>query len=194
VILPEIVSDLERFAQGYQPRMLMLGAQECIVPGVSTSRDWFRRYVGDEYDELDLIDGDLRLDLNADLSELGQCYGSVFNLGTIEHVWDVRMAWINAMRAVTIDGWFLSHSPLAGWVDADGNCNHGIHRTRREAILEFVARNGFEIVDQWETQFRRRGTILWFRARKTRHVQDAAGFEPPMFLRGRGPRRVSVAP
>lgn len=187
MIVPEVVPGLERLSPGFQPRLLVLGAQESRIPSAPTSQAWFRPYVGDEYDELDLIDGDLKLDLNDDLVELGQRYASAFNFGTCEHVWDIRMAWINVMRAVRTGGWFMSHSPLAGWVDGDGNCNHGIHRTRKDAIVKFITNNGFQLVDQWETQFRSRGTILWIRAKKTTHIQDATEFAPPMYVRGRGP-------
>jgi SAM-dependent methyltransferase len=187
MIRSELVPDLQRLAQGYRPRMLMLGATESKIPGYPTGRDWFRQFVGEEYDELDLCDGDLRLDLNADLGMLSGKYTSVFNLGTIEHVWDAHRAWCNTLRAVEPGGWFLSHTPVAGWCDGLGYLDHGLHLTLRPAILEFVELNGFVIVDQWDTKWRNRGRIMWLRAMKTEHLERIEDFRPPLQVRGLSP-------
>lgn len=186
MIRAEFVKDLNKLGP-YEPRMLMLGAQESIVPGFPTARDWFRQWVGDEYDDLDLCDGDLKLDLNADLAELSGKYLTVFDLGTCEHVWDVHRARCNALRAVAPDGVFLSHTPIAGWCDARGYLNHGLHMTLRDALLTFITTNGFEIEDAWDTQWHTRGKILWLRARKERHVERIEDFEPVMQVRGFSP-------
>jgi SAM-dependent methyltransferase len=187
MIRPELVRDLERLSPGYQPRMLALGATESTIPGYPLGRDWFARYVGDELDELDLEDGDLRLDLNADLVEIAGRYASVFNIGTIEHCWDAHRAWANSLRAVAPSGWFLSHTPVAGWCDERGYLNHGIHLTLRPAIIDFVERNGFAIADEWDTRWRDRGSIMWLRARKVRHVERIGDFVAPMQVRGLSP-------
>ena len=69
MIAADILPDLKRFgdAGGYRPKMLMLGAQGCTVPGYPRARDFFANWVGAAYEDLDLADGDLTLDLNADL-------------------------------------------------------------------------------------------------------------------------------
>lgn len=187
MIRPELIADLQRLAPGYQPRMLVFGATESTIPGYPRGRDWFAQHVGDELDELDLCDGDLQLDLNADLVELAGKYGSVFDLGTCEHVWDIHRARCNAMRAVEPGGWFLSHTPIAGWCDAQGYLDHGVHMTLRPALLEFIQLNGFRIVDAWDTKWRSRGKILWLRAQKVRHVERLEDFRPPMQVRGLSP-------
>jgi SAM-dependent methyltransferase len=193
MIRPELVPDLTRLAPGYQPRMLMLGALESTIPGYPRGRDWFRQFVGDEYDELDLADGDLKLDLNGDLWELSQRYESVFNLGTLEHCWDVHRAWGNTLRAVKVGGWLLSHTPVAGWCTAEGYLDHGLHMTLRDAILSFLELNGFAIHDAWDTKWRNRGRIMWLRAEKVRHVERLEDFRPPLQVRGFSPTYRSAA-
>jgi hypothetical protein len=187
MIRPELVRDLERLSPGYQPRMLVLGATQSTIPGYPRGRDWFARFVGADLDELDLEDGDLRLNLNDDLAELSGCYQSVLNLGTIEHCWDANRAWANSLRAVALGGWFLSHTPVAGWCDERGYLNHGIHLTLRPAILEFIKLNGFHVHDEWDTRWRDRGRIMWLRAQKERHVERLEDFVAPMQVRGLSP-------
>lgn len=187
MIRPELVPDLERLSPGYQPRMLVLGATESTIPGYPRGRDWFRRFVGDELDELDLADGDLKLDLNGNLEEISGKYGSVFNLGTIEHCWNVHNAWSNALRAVKVGGWFLSHTPVAGWCTPDGYLDHGMHLTLRPAIIGFIEANGFAIHDEWDTRWRNRGRIMWLRAQKVEHIVRLEDFQPPLQVRGFSP-------
>lgn len=160
----------------------MFGAQESEVPGYRDAREWFSQFVGaDQYDELDLDGGDLKLDLNDDLIQLSMMYRTVINIGTIEHVWDAAQAWANALRAVEVGGQFLTHTPIGGWVDDRGRLNHGLHMTRRDAIEAYLTKNGFEITEVWDTMWRTRGRILWLRSRKTRHVTD---FSPVYQVRG----------
>ena len=66
------------------------------------ARDYLKPWIGNGYEELDLDGGDLRLDLNKNLVELSQKFDIVFNLGTIEHVWNVHNAWANALRATEV--------------------------------------------------------------------------------------------
>ena len=193
MIRPELLPELQRWVPFYQPRMLMLGATKSTIPGYPTGRDWFARYVGDEYDDLDLADGDLKLDLNTDLIELSGRYATVCNLGTIEHCWDANRAWANALRAVAPGGAFLSHTPVAGWCDAEGYLDHGLHLTLRSAILEFIKLNGFEIAEARDTKWRNRGSIMWLAAKKVRHIKRIEDFVPPLQVRGLSSTYRSVA-
>ena len=161
-----------------------MGVEESKIPGYPLARDWFYQFVSDQYEELDMADGDLKLDLNADLAELGGRYQTVVNLGTIEHVWNVHTAYCNALRAVAVDGHFLCHAPVGGWQDEAGCMNHGLHQTRADGIANFVEKNGFKVVDTRITQWRSRGRILWLRAAKERHVEALADFKPIYRLRG----------
>ncbi len=167
------IPDLDRFKPYYAAPLLMLGATGCNCPGYATARDYFGQYVGDDYEDLDLDGGDLRYDLNKDLGiyELSGVFGTVFNLGTLEHVWNCHNAWGNALRAVKVGGHFLTHSPVSGYKD------HGLHLTSAPAIRAFVSKNGFTILDDWHTK-RPIGEVLWLAAVKDRHIENLADFEP----------------
>jgi hypothetical protein len=167
------IPDLDRFKPYYKSPMLMLGATGSACPGYPTARDYFGQWVGDGYQTLDLDGGDLRLDLNKDLglNGLSVAFETVFNLGTIEHVWDANAAWVNALRMVKIGGHFLTHSPVSGYKD------HGLHLTSAPAIRAFVSKNGFTILDHWITK-RPVGDVLWLAAVKDRHIENLADFEP----------------
>lgn len=192
MITHELAKDLDRLAAAgaFQPPMLMLGAQGCTLG--KSARAYFGKWVGKEYQELDLDGGDLQIDLNHDLVELGDNYATVFNLGTLEHVWDLHQAWVNALRAVRVGGVFVTHSPVTGWRDGTGALNHGLHLTLADAIVGFIAKNGFAIRDQWTTQFRDRGKILWLRAEKREHLASRDDFEPPLqaYVRGKRPEKL----
>lgn len=169
-IHPHQIEHLERLAPGYRSPMLMLGRQGSTIEGFPTAREYFRQWV-DVYQDLDLDGGDLHLDLNRD-SGLDQDYETVFNLGTIEHCWDAHNAWANALRAVTVGGTFISVCPINGWV------GHGIHLTHPDAIVAFIAKNGFTIIDCWTTRWKQQGEVMWLRAEKERHIEWLADFEP----------------
>ena len=165
------IPDLDRFKPYYAAPLLMLGATGSACPGYATAQDYFGQYVGGGYQTLDLDGGDLALDLNRDLPGLSQAHRTVFNLGTLEHVWNAHNAWANALRAVKVGGHFLTHSPVSGYKD------HGLHLTSAPAIRAFVSKNGFTILDDWHTK-RPIGDVLWLAAVKERHIEDLADFEP----------------
>lgn len=196
MIRSEQLADVKRLSPGFQDPMLMLGAQELLIAGYERHEGarWFVETFGiTDYTTLDLCDGDLKLDLNSNLGNLDGKYGSVVNYGTVEHVWNVHAAWCNTLRAVAPGGWLLSHTPVAGWCTAEGYLDHGLHLTLRSAILEFIELNGFRIVDVWDTKWRDRGRIMWFRAQKVRHIRSFEDFTPPLQVRGLSPTYRSVA-
>ncbi len=170
-INPQHLEHLGRFGKYYQAPMLMLGATGMNVPGLTTAATYFAQWVGEEYQDLDLDGGDLKLDLNEDLLDLSQCYKTVFNFGTLEHVWNVHYAWANALRAVKVGGHFLNHSPVKGYHQ------HGLHLTFAPAIRAFVSKNGFAILDEWTAKIEV-GTALWFVAVKETHIKKLSDFEP----------------
>ena len=152
--------------------LLMLGAQTTTFEGMLSARQVFELYGVSEYITLDPDGGSFDLDLNDDLYQLRNRYETVFNLGTIEHVWDAHTAWANALRAVKIDGHFVTVTPVQGW---DG---HGIHITDLNAIRAFVESNGFEIVDAWAV-VEPRGVNYWLAAKKLRHVDEISAYKRP---------------
>lgn len=178
-IHPHHEPHLERLGQYMHAPMLMLGAQGSAIPGFPTAREYFAQWAGDDYHELDLDGGDLHLDLNKDLrvNGLEEVFRTVFNLGTIEHVWNAHNTWANALRAVEVGGHFLSHGPISGWV------NHGLHMTNPDAIRAFISKNGFSIRAHWTSHWARpdgtfQGDVMWLAAVKERHIEELADFEP----------------
>ncbi len=175
-IHPHHEPHLERLGQYMHAPMLMLGATDSAIPEFETAREYFCQWVGNGYQDLDLDGGDLALDLNKNIG-LSQSYRTVFNLGTLEHVWNAHNAWANALRAVEVGGHFLSHGPVSGWV------NHGLHMTNPEAIWAFISKNGFSVLDDWTSRWKRpngtfQGDVMWLAAVKERHIEELADFEP----------------
>lgn len=140
MILREHLAHFERLRSlgAFRSPMLMLGNQECCV--AASPRDFFG--VG-EYTTLDPDGGDLPVDLSSDCSEHHARFACVFNLGTIEHIWDVHEAYCNAARMVRVGGAFINHAPVGGWE------NHGVHVTSERFIRSFFSRNGFRIDASW---------------------------------------------
>jgi len=134
-------------------KMLMLGRQDSEIGDAQTV------FGSTEYKTLDLDNGDYNVDLQDDLSHMDQQWDTVFNLGTIEHVWDAHKAYSNAARMVKVGGYFIGHAPVENYN------NHGIHVTNADAILSFFKLNGFEIVETWKSD----STLLWHVARKISH-------------------------
>jgi SAM-dependent methyltransferase len=170
MLQPHVMPSLDRWAPYYGAPMLMLGACGSNVPAYPRGRDYFARWVGDDYADMDLDAADLRCDLNGDIGR-DEAFATVVNLGTIEHVWNAHNAWANALRMVRTGGHLLTLSPVAGYV------NHGLHVTSAPAIRAFVAKNGFEIVADFTTK-RPVGDNLWLAARKLRHIAALADYEP----------------
>lgn len=138
--------------------MLMLGNQ---YTKVGPAAELFELK---EYKTLDPDGGDYAIDVQSDLSFMDQQWDVVFNLGTIEHVWDVHQAYSNSARLVKVDGYYIGHAPVENYN------NHGIHVTNASAILKFFEMNGFELVEHWTSD----STILWHVARKVKHVTEFA--------------------
>lgn len=171
MIVREHIPSYRRLAPYMQPEMLMLGNQ-------ANTSGW---QVPCPYTTLDPDGGDLRFDLSAmprhdsGHTVYSQFWKTVFNLGTLEHIWDVREAYVAAAHMVAVGGYFLGASPVAGWE------GHGIHVTDPAFLLSFFTLNGFEIVDHWfatqaggeyqkPTRNCGKSVTLWFAARRLRVV------------------------
>jgi hypothetical protein len=155
--------------------LLTLGHQQSVLKmerNAPTAVEAFKILGVDEMQSLDPDGGDINSDLNDDLKELSQQYETVFNIGTIEHVWDVHTAWSNALRAVKTGGHFITITPVMGW---DG---HGIHITERPYIRNFVLSNGFEQVME-SAAVERKGVNYWLAAKKMRHIERIADYTKP---------------
>jgi hypothetical protein len=134
--------------------------------------------------------------LNEPIPEtLAGSYSLVFDGGTLEHVFDVRTAWSNAMRLVAVGGHFV------GVTTANNHLGHGFYQFSPEFLfrtlspangflLEGVflheqATKGFDRYDVYEvldpatlgrrvTLINSHATLMYFRARKMSSVPPLA--------------------
>lgn len=135
MIVKDHVASYERLRRYCLSPMLMLGRQS------NTCGFDF----GTPYRTLDPDGGDYPIDITAIGPDLPKTFGTVFDLGTLEHVWNTHAAYINAADCVRRDGFFLGQTPVAGWE------GHGIHVTSAWAVQDFFALNGFKLLDVWYT-------------------------------------------
>ena len=171
MIVKDHVASYDRLRRYCLDPMLMLGNQanpagyEFPVP----------------YKTLDPDGGDLKFDI-ADLDEtqrrgLAREWRTVFDLGTLEHVWDAHAAYVNAAEAVTKSGYFIGQAPIAGWE------GHAIHITDAWAIQAFFTLNGFNIIEAWTTTAQGnpwtgpitrnvgKSLLLWYVAQRVDYVE-----------------------
>jgi hypothetical protein len=115
--------------------MLMLGNQD--NPGVYS--------FGINYMTLDPDGGDFQFDLNYPIGGNGGFgpWRTVYNLGTVEHVWDISQAFISVANMIAMGGHYLGSHPVGGYED------HGIHVLEWTMIRRFFTLNGFTIKDEW---------------------------------------------
>jgi hypothetical protein len=128
---------------------------------------------------VDLFDGraDLKYDLNnpVPLPEHEQ-YGSVMDIGTLEHIFDTRTCLENCLRMVRVGGYYFLHTPVNGYFA------HGLHVFNPQALIEALRLNHFEIVhlkystiagvpvdspDVWGED-----VLIWVAAKKTAAIKD----------------------
>ena len=147
--------------------MLMLGSQECQF---GDPKDFFGVK---SYQTVDLNGkADITRDLTGDWSDMAQQFGTVFNLGTIEHVWDTHRAFCNTAAAVRPGGFYISAFP------AEGYAGHGIHVIDPKYINQFFTLNGFDHKMSWiEDDSGRNGMvglhrIAWTVHQKLLHVDE----------------------
>lgn len=99
---------------------------------------------GIPYLTLDPDGGDFNADLNYPVTDpAAGPWATVYNLGTIEHVWDVNQAFINVAKMIAVGGHYLCQQPTGGYE------GHGIHVTDWNMIRKFFTLNGFEITEEW---------------------------------------------
>jgi hypothetical protein len=91
---------------------------------------------------LDLFDdrADLSYDLNLPVPpEEHEKYRTVFDIGTLEHVFDTRQCLENCMRMVKPGGRYVLHTPVKGYF------GHGFHTFHPGLITQAFTVNDFEI-------------------------------------------------
>lgn len=91
---------------------------------------------------LDLFDvrADFRHDMNYPLpAEMKRRFGTVIDVGSLEHVFDTKQCLANLFELVADDGHLMLHAPCNGHFD------HGFHTFSPECLLQALDLNGFEI-------------------------------------------------
>lgn len=91
---------------------------------------------------LDLFDAraDWRVDMNRPLpNRLAGRFGTVVDLGSLEHVFDTKQCLENLFRMIRVGGHLLLHTPCKGYYD------HGFHTFSPECVLMGLADNGFTL-------------------------------------------------
>jgi hypothetical protein len=103
----------------------------------------FRDRYGAEYVDFDLNEeAAVRLDLTAplDAARVGGA-GAVIDLGTLEHVFDVRAAMETAHAMVRPGGTFVTVAPITWW-------EHGFFNFNPKFFRAFASANGYEVVTE----------------------------------------------
>jgi hypothetical protein len=123
------------------PRLLTLGRQELEGVGLE-SESWFMRqgFVSVESLDVSAAEGATHVfDLNESVPEsICRSYDIVYDGGTMEHVFDVRMFLSNCVRLVAPQGCIIHSVPVNNFV------NHGFWQISPTALLAFYRANGFQ--------------------------------------------------
>lgn len=144
--------------------------------GVSTVHEALARYGAREVKVLDYFDSraDLVHDMNEPLPhDHRQRYGTLIDIGSIEHVFDTRQCLANMMELVYVGGHVFIVTVCSGYF------NHGFHAFSPECLLSAFEINGFEI--RWVTYSTPdgleldspqhfRSVLIWFVAQKKREL------------------------
>src|SRR5262249_10824874 len=97
---------------------------------------------GNSVVSLDLFDNraDLRYDMNQPVpqSEHNK-YGTLIDIGSLEHVFDTAQCLENCFRMVRCGGHYLLHTPVNGYF------GHGLHVFNPQGLMDCLDVNGFKI-------------------------------------------------
>lgn len=140
--------------------------------------DLLRNHGVKELRVLDLFDqrADLRYDMNRPVppTELGS-YGTLIDIGCLEHVFDTRQCLENCLRMVRQGGVYFLHTPVKGYY------SHGLHTFNAEGLVQALTLNGFEIVyKRYSTErgtpirdpTRGKDVLLWLVGRKVGEMEE----------------------
>lgn len=174
MLIKKHVNNYLRFKPYYKNPFLMLGNQKNLLD--IPESEFFEIT---DYKTMDLDNGDYK-DLTANLDFLFNKFETVFNLGTIEHIWDSHTAWQNALRITKEGGYFIGVSPVYGY------WRHGIHITDSKFIIKFIENNMFKILDYYYTdkdgneiknideimsgKHKLKEVLFWYASKKQKHL------------------------
>jgi hypothetical protein len=108
-----------------------------------TVKDMMRARGVREVVDLDLFNpaADVHHDLNRPFpASYEGHFGTVFDIGTVEHIFDTATALRNCLLAVRPAGFCLFHTPVKGYY------LHGLHTFSPELLPALVEANGFQLV------------------------------------------------
>lgn len=129
---------------------------------------------------LDYFDGnaDLRYDMNRPVPEPEHNqYGTLIDVGSLEHVFDTAACMENCFRMVRPGGYYLLHTPINGYF------GHGLHVFNPQGLIDCFLANGFRVVYlKYSTQkgeavtdpSKHRNVILWLVGKKEKDVPEFA--------------------
>ncbi|TDC65124.1 hypothetical protein E1258_06420 [Micromonospora sp. KC207] len=127
---------------------------------------------------LDLFDerAELRFDMNERVpADYFGRFGSLIDIGSLEHVFDTRQCLENCLRMLSVGGWYFLHVPVNGYFA------HGLHVFNPQGIADAVRLNGFEIRELLFTDLRGRRVanparhghrLMWLVAQKAVEVAE----------------------
>jgi hypothetical protein len=111
--------------------------------GVYDFADWFRKKKEIEAYTLDLFDksANYNFDLNnpAPIEHVNK-YHAVIDIGTIEHVFDVKQVLATSFSMIKLGGFYMLHTV------ANGLYQHGFYAFSPEVIKVALSSNGFEVL------------------------------------------------
>jgi hypothetical protein len=126
---------------------------------------------------LDYFDGraDLRYDMNQPVpkSEHNK-YGTMIDIGSLEHLFDTAACMENCFRMVRKDGYYLLHTPINGYF------GHGLHVFNPQGLIDCFVANGFKIVylkysykgKSVSDPSKHSNVVLWLVGRKEKDIPD----------------------
>lgn len=116
-------------------------ALSASMPYAESLFGWLGAHQVDSMDASDYESATIVHSLNEPIPpELANQFTLVFDGGTLEHVFDVRVAWANAMELVAPGGHLISVTT------ANNHLGHGFYQFSPELIFRvFSAENGFEL-------------------------------------------------
>jgi len=131
---------------------------------------------GNSVVSLDLFDNraELRYDMNRPVPESEhKKYGSLIDIGCLEHLFDTAQCLENCIRMVRTGGHYLLHTPVNGYF------GHGLHVFNPQGLIDCIEANGFKIVYlKYSTMFGKpisdpstaSNALIWLVGRKEEEV------------------------
>lgn len=126
---------------------------------------------------LDFFDN--RADLNYDMNftvpiKEHNKYGLVFDIGTLEHVFDTKQCIENCLSMVKVNGYYFLHTVVNGYF------GHGLHVFNPETLIGALKINNFEILylkystsggEVIDDPSKSKDSLIWIVGKKTKVIE-----------------------